>query len=191
MKNNKFTIAIIIILSLALIGSVGYMVITKLNENDKQVDNNKQEDNKLNDTEALTIGTKLYNELTNYFYNEHIIYDTDYSNYIDSDIDARCSLGIGCMPITNWSELASILSDTYKFNKEALENYGVEIIDNKPYIIDGFEPSYGIIDYTLEIKTYNNKEIVFKVNLNTTEGTKIKKLTIVEEGNEWKIKDFD
>ena len=76
------------------------------------------------------------------------------------------------MPITNWQEFTSIMSENYKLNKTILENYGIEVINNKPYIIDGFELPYEIIDYTLEIKTNSNKEISFNVNLNTTEGTK-------------------
>ncbi len=222
MKENKFLIILVIVLSILLAGSIGYIVAMKVNDNketevnnnnnketevnnnnnnkETEVNNNNnnnnnsndnvqenQENNSLPETEALAIGQKLYEDLLSYFF-DNIKYST--SGYLDSSKDSSCKVGIGCIPITNWSSFEEIVSKDYQYNKTTLEKYGVEMINDKPYIIDGYA-DYDIIDFKLSIKSQSENRIEFQNNLTTSEGKESCKLIIVKENNNWKIQDFN
>lgn len=203
MRENKFLIVLVIILSLALAGSISYIVAMKVNNN-VAVDNNDEEyteeningdndndtsekDNTLTNEEAIAMGDKLYNDLLTYFLENM---QTTGEGYLDSSKDNSCNVGIGCLPITNWSIFTQIVSKDYQYNKNALERYGVEMINDKPYAIDGYN-DYDILDFKLDVKSKTENMIEFQNNLTTSEGKEITKLVIVKEDNNWKVKDFD
>ncbi len=201
-KNNNGLICTIVILVIVVLGLEGYIIYDKVlkdtpeaekdinKDNDKNQTNEKNlENNLMSDENAIQKGEKLFKEAIDIFYLSSWFHP-DYTTYIN---DERCGLGIGCIKIANWSDMKTKF--TSKFisslnNKDKAVNYGIHIIDNEGYLIDGFA-DYQLPEFVnLNVIEKSENEIVFNAML-TNQGIEYNTKFIIKiEDTIWKIDEF-
>lgn len=179
-KNNL--IKGIIIGVVLILGIVLSVLLLNKNYSEEKMDGKTV----LSDEEAVNIGNDLYKQMYN------VLYKSDKWEYDNEPIE--CNYGVGCLFITNWDEVTKIFTkdylDTLKDEEEALK-YGLQIIDDKPYLVDGYNdyenPDFNVIN--LEIK---EEEIIsFIIDSSFKDNSKKEyELVLKKDGDVWKIDSY-
>ena len=150
--------------------------------------------NTLTETQALVIVENLRSKLASYFFElQDIKYSTDYDTYIENDFFSDCQYGMGCMPITNWDYISSLMTNNflvYLQDNDNAYNFNIQYIDGEFYIIDGTS-TYGFDFKNPSIVSLSDDKIICKTTIEQQEDertvSKNAMMIIKKENNTWKV----